>query len=71
MEQQSSDLWAGSSQRANSWELSSASVAAATAPSILRRLLGPILSSGHDVIDDLTLGIGVVLNERPFLLSQS
>ena len=38
----------------------------------LRRLSGPMpAGSGHDVIDDRTLGIGVVLNERPFLLSQS
>src|SRR5262245_48710255 len=34
-------------------------------------LSGPIVAgSGQDVIDDCTLRIGVVLNERPFLLSQ-
>src|ERR1700681_2332888 len=27
-------------------------------------------NSGHDVIDDCTLGISVVLNKRPFPLSQ-
>ena len=29
-----------------------------------------LAGSGHDVIDDCTLGIGVILHEPPFLLSQ-